>query len=52
MAIDPDKNTQVLLTVSHGLLEKVEDYQFDNRIPNRSEAMRILIEKGLKDSEK
>lgn len=50
MAIDKDKNTQVLLTIPHELLEKVEDYQFNNRIPNRSEAMRLLLEKSLKDS--
>lgn len=47
MAINEDKNTQVLLTISKELLEKVEDYQFENRIPSRSEAIRDLIEKGL-----
>lgn len=47
MAIDKDKNTQILLTISKELLEKVEDFQFENRIPNRSEALRLLIEKGL-----
>lgn len=47
MAIDKDKNTQVLLTITKELLEKIEDYQFNNRIPNRSEAIRQLIEKGL-----
>lgn len=49
MAIDPKKNTQVLLTISHELLEKVEDYQFNNRIPSRSEAMRIIIDNYLKE---
>lgn len=48
MAIDKDKNTQVLLTITKELLEKIEDYQFNNRIPSRSEAIRELIEKGLK----
>ena len=49
MSIDKTKNTQVLLTISHDLLKKVEDYQFNNRIQNRSEALRMLIEKGLKE---
>lgn len=47
MAIDKDKNIQVLITVSHEMLEGIEDYQFDNRIKNRSEAIRLLISKGL-----
>ena len=48
MAIDKDKNTQILLTITKELLEKIEDYQFNNRIPSRSETIRELIEKGLK----
>lgn len=47
MAIDKEKNTQVLLTVSNELLKEIEDYQFNNRIPSRSEAIRLLIKKGL-----
>lgn len=47
MAIDKDVNAQLLLTLPKELLKKIEDYQFDNRIPSRSEAIRILIEKGL-----
>ncbi|UGB31679.1 ribbon-helix-helix domain-containing protein [Metabacillus sp. B2-18] len=45
--IDKDKNTQVLVTISHDMLKLIEDYQFDNRIKNRSEAIRTLITKGL-----
>ena len=47
MAIDKEKNTQVLLTISKELMEKIEDYQFENRIKNRSETLRLIIEKGL-----
>ena len=47
MSIDKDKNTQVLLTISKELLDQVEDYQFKNRIPSRSEALRELLKKGL-----
>jgi metal-responsive CopG/Arc/MetJ family transcriptional regulator len=45
--IDKDKNTQVLVTIPLEMLEQIEDYQFENRIKNRSEAIRILISKGL-----
>ncbi|BDH62133.1 hypothetical protein MTP04_22630 [Lysinibacillus sp. PLM2] len=45
--INKDKNTQVLLTLPHEMLEQIENFQFENRIKNRTEAIRILIEKGL-----
>lgn len=47
MAIDKDKNTSLLLNVPNELLKKIEDFQFSSRIKSRSEAIRILIEKGL-----
>lgn len=47
MTIDKGKNTQVLLTLSKELLEKIEDYQFENRIASRSEAIRTLLKKAL-----
>ena len=47
MAIDPKKNTQILLTVSWELKEEIEDYQFKSRIPSRTAAIIELIEKGL-----
>ena len=37
----------VRLALSDDLLEKIEDFQFNNRIKSRSEAIRILIKKGL-----
>lgn len=45
--INKDKNTQVLVTLSHEMLELIEDFQFENRIKNRTEAIRVLIQKGL-----
>lgn len=45
--INKEKNTQVLVTIPHEMLKRIEDYQFDNRIKNRSEAIRTLINKGL-----
>lgn len=47
MAIDKDKNTQILLTIPNELKEKVEDYQFSNRKPSRTAAILELIERGL-----
>lgn len=40
---------KVLLNLSTTLLKKIEDFQFENRISSRSEAIRQLIEKGLKN---
>lgn len=31
------------------LLKRIDDYRFDNRINSRSEAIRRLIEEGLKN---
>jgi len=45
----PTKRPQILLTLSEELLKKIEDFRFDNRIGSRSEAVRQLIEKGLKE---
>lgn len=50
MAIDESVNTQILLTLSKDLLKLIENYQFENRIKNRSEAVRNLIIKGLEKS--
>lgn len=34
------------------LLERINDFRFENRIETRSEAIRMLVEKGLKEYEK
>ena len=34
------------------LLERINDFRFDNRIETKSEAIRMLVEKGLKEYEK
>lgn len=47
MAVDKTKNKQVLVTIPNELLKRIEDFQFDNRIPNRNEAIRQLLERGL-----
>lgn len=47
MAIDSEKNTQILVTMPKELKEEIEDYQFENRINNRTAAILELIRKGL-----
>jgi metal-responsive CopG/Arc/MetJ family transcriptional regulator len=41
------KKPQVLLTLDEELLERIEDYRYENRIPTRSEAMRTLLDMAL-----
>ena len=43
---------RILLTVEKELLERIDDFRFENRIETRSEAIRLLVEKGLKEYEK
>ncbi len=43
---------QILLTLDDNLLKRIDDYRYENRIPARSEAVRRLIEVGLKKQEK
>ena len=52
MAIDKEKNTQVLVTFPNELLEQVEEYWHQNRIISRTEAIRELIAIGLKEAPK
>lgn len=52
MAIDKTKNTQVLLTIPNKKITEIDDFQFNNRIKNRSEAIRQLIDKGLESTKK
>lgn len=34
------------------LEKRIDDFRFNNRVKNRSEAIRLLIEKGFKEYEK
>ena len=48
----PTDKPKVLITMSDELLESVDDYRYDNRIPSRSEAIRRLLKEALKKYEK
>lgn len=47
MAIDQNKNTQILLTLPHELKEKIDEYRFENRIQSRNAAILELIMTAL-----
>jgi metal-responsive CopG/Arc/MetJ family transcriptional regulator len=44
----PTKRPQILLTLDDDLIKRIEDFRFNNRIASRSDAVRKLIEAGLK----
>jgi metal-responsive CopG/Arc/MetJ family transcriptional regulator len=48
----PTKKPKVLITFDKQLLNRVDDFRFENRINTRSEAIRRLIDEGLKKHEK
>jgi metal-responsive CopG/Arc/MetJ family transcriptional regulator len=48
----PTKQPVVTMIFPEELLERVEDYRYENRIPSRTEAIRQLLEKGLKQYDK
>jgi metal-responsive CopG/Arc/MetJ family transcriptional regulator len=52
IAFMPTKQPVITMVFSEKLLEQVEDYRYENRIPTRTEAIRQLLEKGLKQYEK
>ncbi len=48
----PTEKPIITFAVEEELLKKIKDFRFDNRIETRSEAIRLLIEEGLKSLEK
>lgn len=52
MANESDETVKILVAMPRELKEEIEDYQFGNRIPNRTAAILELIEKGLGKSGK
>jgi len=48
----PTEKPKVLLTLEEQLIERVDDYRYENRIPTRSEAIRRLLEEALSKYEK
>ena len=52
MAVDKDKNTQVLVTFPNVMLGEIEKYWHDNKLKNRNEAIRKLVDIGLEKASK
>lgn len=48
----PNAKPIINITIDDDLLQKVEDFQFENRIKNRSEAIRLLLLKAMDSDEK
>ena len=48
----PTDKPKVLITMDKNLMDRVDDFRFENRINSRSEAIRRLIKESLKKYEK
>ena len=47
VAVDKKENTQILVTFPNEMVKEIENYWHKNKVKNRSEAIRVLIRKGL-----
>jgi metal-responsive CopG/Arc/MetJ family transcriptional regulator len=45
------EKTRLTFVADEDLEKRIDDFRFNHRVKNRSEAIRLLIEKGLKESE-
>jgi len=48
----PTKKDIITFAVDKDLMERLDDYRFENRINTRSEAIRRLLEEALKKQKK
>lgn len=51
ISIMPTDKPKIILVMEEELIERIDDFRFGNRINSRSEAIRRLIEEGLKGSD-
>ena len=47
MVVNPANLIRKLVSLPPALLARIEDFRFENRVKTESEAIRILIERGL-----
>ncbi|HDR5352607.1 hypothetical protein P9487_07685 [Bacillus cereus] len=47
MAVNKDKYTQILVTFTKEQVEQIENYWHENKLKNRNEAIREIVDKGL-----
>jgi len=43
----PTEKPKIIVVIEDELLERIDDYRYGHRIPNRSDAIRHLIREGL-----
>jgi metal-responsive CopG/Arc/MetJ family transcriptional regulator len=48
----PTEKPKIIFVADNDLLERLDDFRFDNRINTRSEAIRRLLDEALKKYEK
>ena len=48
----PTESPKIIFVADEKLIERLDDFQFGNRIRNRSEAIRRLLDEALKKYEK
>ena len=48
----PTEKPILTFAVEKELLQRINDFRFENRIETKSEAIRMLVEKGLNELEK
>ena len=48
----PTEKPKIIFVADDNLLERLDDFRFDNRINTRSEAIRRLLNEALKKYEK
>ena len=48
----PTEKPKILFVADPELVERIDDYRYENRIPSKSEAIRRLLEEALKKYEK
>ena len=48
----PTEKPKIIFVADKELLDRLDDFRFENRINSRSEAIRRLLEEGLKKYEK
>lgn len=51
MAVNKEKNKQILITIPLDMLDKIENYWRSNGFKNRNEGIRKLLEERLKEEE-
>lgn len=52
MAVDKEKNTQILVTFPNELVDEIENYWHLHKLKNRNEAIRALVQFALEKSDK